>query len=98
MSLRALDWALSVRVRPAAGRAAKLVLFALADEADDTGTCSPSDQLIAAKCEIGEQVVTRTIRRLVETGYLCVESAADIRLGVVAKRYRLRIDDGPAVA
>jgi Helix-turn-helix domain len=66
MSLRALDWVLSLRVRPVAGPAAKLILFALADEADDSGTCCSSDQLIAAKCEVSEEVVRRTIRRLAE--------------------------------
>jgi len=97
MSVRALDWVLSVRVRRAAGPAAKLILFALADEADDTGICFSSDQVIAAKCEVKEEVVTRTIRRLVEANYLDVESAPETRQPVT-KRYRLAIDALPALS
>jgi len=37
---------------PAAGPAVKLILFALADEADDDGICYWTDQLIAARCEV----------------------------------------------
>jgi hypothetical protein len=84
-------------VRHAAGPAAKLILFALADEADDTGICFSSDQVIAAKCEVKEEVVTRTIRRLVEANYLDVESAPEMRQPVT-KRYRLAIDALPAVS
>ena len=98
MSVRALDWVLSVGVRASAGPAAKLILFALADEADDTGICFSSDQLIAAKCEIGEEVVRRTIRRLVEADYLDVESVPETRLESVTKCYRLAIDARPAVS
>jgi hypothetical protein len=98
MSVRALDWVLSVRVRSAAGPAAKLILFALADESDDTGTCCCSDQLIAAKCEVSEKVVRRTICRLVEANYLDVEPAPEMRLAPATKRYRLAINAGPAVS
>jgi len=38
-------------VCPAAAPAAKLILFALADEADNDGICCCTYQLIAAKCE-----------------------------------------------
>jgi hypothetical protein len=89
---------LSVRVRPAAGPAAKLVLFALADEADATGLCFSSDQIIAAKCELKEEVVRRTIRRLIEANYLDMESAAEMRVEPMTKCYRLAIDAHPTIS
>jgi hypothetical protein len=47
MSLRALDWCVCARSVLLQGPHAKLIFLALANEADDTGTCCSSDQLIA---------------------------------------------------
>jgi len=90
MSLRALDWALSIRVRDVGGPAAKVILFALADESDDTGVCYSSDQSIADKCEVTEKVVGATLRRLAGAGYLYIDRMPDLDPG--GTRYRLAID------
>jgi hypothetical protein len=48
MSIRAMNWAWDVLLPPTA----KLVLLALADIADDAGSCWPSQNVIAAKCSV----------------------------------------------
>lgn len=48
----------------------KLVLMALADNADDHGYCWPKMKTIAAKCSTSERTVQRTIKTLLAAGLL----------------------------
>ena len=48
----------------------KLVLMALADNADDHGYCWPKVKTIAAKCSTSERTVQRTIKTLLAAGLL----------------------------
>lgn len=48
----------------------KIVLLALADSANDEGTCWPSIATLAAKCSKSERTVQGVIRELVESGHL----------------------------
>ena len=67
MSVVASAWAWSVR---GAGPMPKLVLAALADQADDDGWCWPSQAVIAERCEMGERTVRRHIATLRDLGLL----------------------------
>jgi hypothetical protein len=60
VSVRAITWAWEQPVRPPAR---KLVLVALADEADDTGACWPSQGRIAEKCGFGIRTADGRTRR-----------------------------------
>jgi DNA-binding transcriptional regulator YhcF (GntR family) len=60
MSLRVMTWAWSVHLSPTP----KLVLMALADEADDDGYCFPSQRRLAAKCSITDRTVRRVLLEL----------------------------------
>ncbi|WP_454932028.1 helix-turn-helix domain-containing protein [Actinomyces oricola] len=53
-----------------AGPMPKLVLAALADQADDDGWCWPSQAAIAERCEMGERTVRRHIATLRSLGLL----------------------------
>lgn len=48
----------------------KLVLLALADNANDEGMCYPSMRTVAAKCGMGWRTVQRAIQTLEEQGHL----------------------------
>lgn len=52
---------------------AKLVLIALADNANDEGVCWPSLDYIAKKCDLSRQGVLSQIEKLVESKFLRVE-------------------------
>jgi hypothetical protein len=55
----------------------KLVLLALADNANDEGLCWPSIATIGRKCGMGECTVQRVIGRLAGAGHVsCSPSAA----------------------
>jgi len=69
MSLRVMTWAWSVHLSPTP----KLVLMALADEADDDGYCFPSQRRLAAKCSITDRTVRRVLLELTTKGYVRLE-------------------------
>jgi hypothetical protein len=69
MSLRAMTWAWTVQVPPTP----KLVLMALADEADDAGYCFPSQRRIAAKSSVSVRTVRRMVAQLIGQGHMNVE-------------------------
>ena len=69
MSLKVITWAWTVRLPPAP----KLVLMALADEADDRGFCFPSHRHLANKCGISERSVRRMIGLLAADHHLSIE-------------------------
>lgn len=49
---------------------AKLVLMALADNADDKGVCWPSVRLLAKKCCLSEREIRRILEQLKSGGYV----------------------------
>lgn len=51
----------------------RLMLVALADNANDEGVCWPSIPTLAKKCAVEPRTAQRTIRRLEEKGYLVTE-------------------------
>ena len=69
MSLRVMTWAWSVQLPPTP----KLVLMALADEADDTGFCFPSQRRLAAKCSVTDRTVRRMLVELETKGCVMLE-------------------------
>lgn len=63
-----MTWAWTVRLSPAP----KLVLMALADEADDTGYCFPSQRRLAWKSGITSRTVRRILSKLIEEQHVRV--------------------------
>lgn len=77
MSIRALNWATDMRV---GASTAKFVLVALANYADEEGTCFPSVSMLMADTELSRRAVAAAIKRLGSAGLLVTE--------------RQRLDDG----
>ena len=69
MSLKVMNWAWSIALPPAP----KLVLMALADEANDDAFCFPSIAHLAVKCTLNERTVQRVLRKLVADHYVTIE-------------------------
>jgi len=70
VSLRVMTWAWSVALPPTP----KLVLMALADEADDSGYCFPSQRRLATKCSVTDRTVRRVLQELERLGYVRLET------------------------
>ncbi len=87
MSLRATTWAWAAR---AGSPTAKLVLFALAEHADEVGMCWPSVARLRAGTELSERAIRTALRDLEAAGLIATEA----RDGQVS-RYRLAIASGP---
>ena len=87
-----MNWACTLRLRPAP----KLVLMALADEADDRGFCFPSVRHLAQKCNIGERTVQRLVRVLLELRYVSIEQRFRKDRAQSSNGYRLSIDHPPS--
>ena len=67
MSIKAMNWAWSVeRLRPAE----RLVLLALADYADETGSCFPSQDALAERACCSTRTVRRVLDLFEEVGIL----------------------------
>ena len=66
MSIRALNWAFDVDLEPSA----KIVLLSLADHADDTGQCWPSQQTLAKKTSQSVDSVQRRLKELERLGFI----------------------------
>lgn len=58
MSVKATNWVWGLRLPPAL----KLILMALADEANDDGLCWPSVRTIARKACVSERTVRRALQ------------------------------------
>jgi hypothetical protein len=90
MSLKVMTWAWTLRLPPAP----KLVLMALADEADDRGFCFPSVHHLANKCSITERSVQRMIRLLASRRYVSIEPRFRKRART-SNGYQLAVDHPP---
>jgi hypothetical protein len=88
MSLKVMTWAWTVRLPPTP----KLVLMALADEADDRGFCFPSQRHLADKCNIDERTVRRMIALLRELEHVGIEQRFRKDRGRTSNGYRLAFD------
>jgi biotin operon repressor len=67
MSNSAITWALSQKT---GSPTSKLILFKLADQANDNGVCWPSQKTMAAQCECNRATVNRHIKKLEDKGFL----------------------------
>lgn len=54
----------------------KLVLLALADNANDAGECYPSLTSVAMRCEVSKRTAIRAIQSLVEAGHVSIRKQA----------------------
>ena len=70
MSVRWLTWAFEQKVEPTT----KVVLLALADQANDQGKCWPSIKTVAAKASVSVRTAQRTIREQESAGRVRVAS------------------------
>lgn len=68
-----LDYLRAVFASTELGPYERLVMLALADRADDSGTCYPSMPDICQRTGMGERGVQNVIKRLVSDGHLAVE-------------------------
>jgi Helix-turn-helix domain len=91
MSLKVITWAWTVRLPPAP----KLVLMALADEADDRGFCFPSHRHLANKCSISERSVRRMIGLLAADHHLSIEHRFKKDRARTSNGYRLGLGLDP---
>ena len=87
-----MHWAWAIRLSPAP----KLVLMALADEANDGGFCFPSVAHLAQKCSIGERTVQRILRQLTQDGLVGVEQRFRKDRARTSNGYRLGVADPPS--
>lgn len=90
MSIRAMTWAWG---RPL-GPAAKLVLMALADIADDHGVCWPSVGHLAMKCTVSERTAQRLLAGLERVGLIDVEPRFRPDGSRTSNRFRLNLEGG----
>ncbi len=67
----------------------KLILMALADNADDHGYCWPKMKTIAAKCSTSERTIQRTIKTLLTAGMLKKDARFDSNGRQVSNGYTL---------
>ena len=86
-----MTWAWAVPLPPTT----KLVLMALADEADDTGYCFPSHRRIAAKASVTERTARRVIAELEVRGYLRVNPRYRPDRSRTSNGYQLASGDPP---
>lgn len=88
MSLRAMTWAWGWPLAPAP----KLILLALADNADDHGVCFPSISFIARKVTLGKRATQRRISELASADLIRVELRRRKDGSLTSNRYHLQID------
>lgn len=88
MSVKALTWAFAQKpTRPVD----KLVLLAMADWANDAGSCFPSRKLIADRALCSVDTVDRSIKRLTTAGLLSKAPRDSARGGLSSNEYRLAV-------
>jgi hypothetical protein len=92
MSLKVMHWAWSLTLAPVQ----KIVLLALADEANDDGFCFPSVRYLANKCSVDERTIQRVLRKLTRGQYVSIEHRFRRDRARTSNGYRLAINDAPA--
>ncbi len=90
MSHQATNWAAELRGIPPM---AKLVLLRLADRADESGICYPSQRRLAAECGITERTVRNAIADLICRGLVIIHTPSTPRGDTT--RYRLTFANTP---
>ena len=85
MSVRVITWVWDHSMSEGTDR---LVLLALADSADDNGSCWPSVLTLARKTRVSERTVRRSIRTLEALGELHTVLGS----GTTSNRYRIMLD------
>lgn len=90
MSHQATNWAAELRGIPPM---AKLVLLRLADRADESGICYPSQRRLAAECCITERTVRNAITDLISRGLVIIHIPSTPRGDTT--RYRLTFANTP---
>src|SRR4051812_37153074 len=88
MSLKVMTWAWSVCLPPAP----KLLLMALADEANDQGYCFPSHRHLSDKCNISERTVRRMLGLLIDGDLVSIEHRFRSNRARTSNGYRLTLD------
>lgn len=84
MSHEATNWAAALRGIPPMS---KLVLFRLADRADESGICYPSQRRLADECGISERTVRNAINNLTFRGLVVIHTPSTPQGNTI--RYRL---------
>jgi hypothetical protein len=92
MSLKVMHWAWSLSLSPAP----KIVLLALADEANDDGFCFPSVPYLANKCSLDQRTVQRVLRKLAHAQYMSIEHRFRRDRARTSNGYRLAVSSPPA--
>ena len=91
VSIRVMAWAWSTRLPPMP----KLVLMALADDADDNGFCFPSQRRLAWKCTISERTARRMVSLLASKSYVTIEPRFSKDRSRTSNAYRLAVGNPP---
>lgn len=68
-----IAWMTRVWRSPAPKGADRMMMLALADNANDEGFCWPSIRTLSRKCAVSERAARRTVHRLRQSGYVAVE-------------------------
>ncbi len=92
MSIQALNWARQVGARGVLRPAEVLLLWMLADHADEAWSCHPSHQKLAQESNQSKRTVTSQIGRLRELGLISVENRYGQGRGRIGVRYFLHED------
>lgn len=91
MSIRALDWALTVK---AGNTANKIILLLLADRHNpDEDSAWPSVGWLATQAEMSRRTVQRSLRDLEHRGLIVHCGWVGVQLDRQTKRYRLPVDN-----
>ncbi len=86
-----MNWAWGLSLPPTQ----KLLLLALADNADDAGACWPSLKSLAAKCEVTPRTIQRTIKEFEDGGLIAVTSRYASNGRQTSNAYRLMLSEYP---
>ena len=85
-----MNWAWSQNLAPTP----KLILMALADAADDHGTCWPSVPTVAAKCSVSDRTVQRGMQMLIASGLMISDQRYRKDGSCSSNKYRLLLEGG----
>lgn len=87
MSIKAINWAWDQPLAPAP----KLILMALADDADDDGFCWPSLARISSKCRVSTRTIQRAIREFTVCKLLIMNNRFSTNGRQTSNGYRLQL-------